>query len=384
MSKVQEKLGKRPNENSLDATQLDDGDGDIPIRDIENLFCSSVTINCALQIGCVPCAYKVCCFDVALDSAFCKLVPNQRPEQCPRSKEVDTSDSRDGETIGYKQGLRTVLTVGDGDFSFSLAIARLLLSKHDGNKCKGPKPSLVATSYESRETLRKVYPNFDKTASELDSLGAILCFEVDATRLAETLPSSVAKSMKFNRIIWNFPCTAISQGQDGQNDAMDHNKQLVREFVENARRFMVHGGELQMCHKTKPPFNQWKIEEVALELRENSEPKVCYKGRIVLDRCLLPPYQPRKALHAKSFPCHDACFYVFSVSDCNVTAEAHSATLLEPARKYDLSSNQITSPGLYPVSPELIHCIRDKLLAQAATKRNKQNNGGKYKKRRKR
>jgi len=36
-----------------------------------------------------------------------------------------------------------------------------------------------------------------------------------------------------------------------------------------------------------------------------------YAGKIVLDRALILPYIPRKALDRKSFPCHDACIYVF-------------------------------------------------------------------------
>lgn len=36
-----------------------------------------------------------------------------------------------------------------------------------------------------------------------------------------------------------------------------------------------------------------------------------YKGRMVFDKCVFCPYTPRKALDRKSFPCHDACVYVF-------------------------------------------------------------------------
>ena len=43
-------------------------------------------------------------------------------------------------------------------------------------------------------------------------------------------------------------------------------------------------------------------------------------GRLVLDRCLLPPYVPRKALDRKSFPVHDACTYVFSLEALDMTS----------------------------------------------------------------
>lgn len=348
----------------------------VPIRNIENLFCSSVTIDCALRHNCVPCAYKIGCFDVALDSEFCKTVPNQRPEQCPRSNNNHVMETSDTMGFSHRQEGFKVLTVGDGDLSFSLAVALLLSRKQNRSAEPLQLNNLVATAYESKETLCSVYPNFEENASKLESLGVTLKFNVDATRLAETLePPASANNNMFHRIIWNFPCTAIREGQDGQNNAMEQNKQLVREFVENARRFVIDGGEILMCHKTKPPFNQWRIEEVALELCDNSEPKVRYVGRMVLDRSLIPPYQPRKALHSKSFPCHDACFYVFRVSRCNRNKEPNrvAGTIPTNLKEFDSEAANSSHPQrLYPVTINLILLIREKHLIAANDKRKRQ------------
>ena len=177
---------------------------EVPIRDTDHLFASPTTIACAHT--CVPCAYKVGLFDVALDKDFCKQVPNQRPEQCPRNSATTSVVG----TLGFQPSGMSALTVGDGDFSFSLALARILRPRHT-------KSVLVATSYEDEETLREVYPDFDKTLSELDSLGAKVCYKVDATRLKDTLPPSlVSKGVLYHRICWNFPCSAIAKGQDGR------------------------------------------------------------------------------------------------------------------------------------------------------------------------
>lgn len=293
-----------------------------PCRDHSRLYTSVITYQCASQNVCIPCAYKICTFDVALDAAFTKMVPNARPESCPRSATTTASEcGRDG-TMGYQRGM-SVLTVGDGDLTFSLAVARILFAN------SGKKPSqqhrnssrLVATSYESRDTLLKVYPNIGETIQELESLGAAVCYQVDATNIAGTLPEDVFKSSgskRFNRITWNFPCSAIGSGQDGQNDAMEFNKRLIRDFISNsiASKLLGEGdGEIHMLHKTKPPFNQWQIESVALEgldgKGKGAKDELEYKGRIAFDRCLMPPYVPRKALDKKSFTCHDACTYVF-------------------------------------------------------------------------
>ena len=293
-----------------------------PSRERSHLYASTITYQCATQNVCIPCAYKICTFDVALDTVFTKMVPNARPESCPRSFSTSASEcGRDG-TMGYQKGM-SVLTVGDGDLTFSLAVARILFANSGKNAVQQYRNSsrLVATSYESRETLFKVYPNIGETIRELESMGATVCYQVDATNIAETLPEDVRRVHNgFNRITWNFPCSAIGSGQDGQNDAMEFNKQLIRDFVRNSitsKLLDENDGEIHMLHKTKPPFNQWQIESVALEGLDGKskgdkiELGLEYKGRIAFDRCLMPPYVPRKALDKKSFTCHDACTYVF-------------------------------------------------------------------------
>ena len=164
-----------------------------PRRNIDQLHCPSITYLCAigalpqpinniLAAGqevtkpCVPCAYKICNFDIALDTDFTKRIPNQRPEQCPRSSSSGASlgggsYDLDG-TMGYRRGMN-VLTVGDGDFTFSSAVARLVIGdgnseSDDGTNKKG---MVVATSYEDSQTLRRIYPDFDNTLECLKSCG---------------------------------------------------------------------------------------------------------------------------------------------------------------------------------------------------------------------
>lgn len=308
----------------------DDVNDGIPIRKCSNLYTSQTTLHCALHRHCVPCAYKVGSFDVALDQDFCRAIPNQRPEQCPRSKQDKATEG----TLGFRRNM-AVLTVGDGDFTFSLAMARLLGGK------------VVATSYESKEKLIEVYPGIKQTIAELESLGVTICYQVDATRLKETLPTTIT-IFQFDRIVWNFPCSAVTMGQDGQNEEMEKNKTLVQDFVANSRHLLKPQGQIHLNHKTKPPFNQWNIEEVAVETcqdeNDTDSPNVYYLGRVVFDRFLFPPYVPRKALHHKSFPSHDACTFVFGLdrkgslatdvidfdkmSKINVTSEPNASTLV--------------------------------------------------------
>ena len=291
-------------------------------RDCRSLYAAFDTIDCASQALCVPCAYKIGTFDCSLDKEFTNRVPNTRPENCPRtSLGSDTHNQGKQGSMGFRRGM-DVLTVGDGDLTFSLAVARIIMPNGGtpaGNIQSG---RLVATSYESHQVISGIYPSLGDTVKELVSLGSLVYYEVDATDLCNVLIGKAP--LKFDRIVWNFPCSAVSSGQDGQNSAMEINKELIRNFVKNAVPLLREGGEIHMAHKTKPPFNHWEIEKVASEgLKKQqtdydgkNKPKANsmeYKGRIVFDKCCLPPYTPRKALDKKSFTCHDACVYVFGL-----------------------------------------------------------------------
>ena len=365
-----------------------------PIRNIDALYCSSITYACARGTlaatlfgdptrsvssqstdtetppkPCISCAYKIANFDIALDSEFTRAVPNVRPECCPRSKlqyhrnkcsDVNHKDIPDS-VLGYQKGM-SVLTVGDGDFTFSLAVARLVCSESSGK--------VVATSYEDNSTLRNVYPDFTSTLKELEQYNTEVCYKVDATCLNKTLPNSLTLENggdKYHRIIWNFPCTAISSGQDGQNSAMEENKELVRNFVSNALPYLEDDGEILMAHKTKPPFCHWGLDEVALQGSDCN--KVEYKGRLVFDKSLLKPYTPRKALDRKSFPCHDACVYVFGWKQ-------------ERKRSIKVSGFQPTIPRMIKVTTATIEELRT-LHLRLATMNDRRSKSGNKRQRRK-
>lgn len=409
------------------------GDDSLIFRDTEKLYASIITVNCArgiinhqnrstadmdddhhddgvnsstknttnihtsLVVGCVPCAYKIGGFHSSWDPGFTRSCPNQRPEQCPRSHcgssvDVVSDDGApsDNQIPGFSHGMR-VLIVGDGDFSFSLGLARQIsTTQRHGDRVQGRHDRstfLVATSYEKESTLLNVYgTSFRQTVQELKSFGVHLAYEVDATALAETLPQSVLNDndndegtvlhrRTFHRICWNFPCTAIAEGQDGQNEQMQDNKRLVQGFVQSSRALLAPDcGEIHICHKTKPPYNQWKLEEqVELGLQDqerklqtlaspSSLPTLSYSGRIVLDRFLLKPYTPRKALDRKSFPCHDACFYIFAVNNTNNQNRVHDEHDMSflPTIPIGEDGNETKGPkSLVRVDETLIRSIRE-------------------------
>ena len=224
-------------------------------RDTRGLFVLGTTLHCA-HGGCVPCCYKI--FQHAGPSST-RLRPNERPELCHRlraglpSTEPPTASANGTgpRRCGMYDGRMHILTVGDGNFSFSLALARRL--------CPFDAGSLVATSHESAETVRRVYPDAAAHIDELTALGASVYHGVDATALDETLPATARR--QYHRVVWNFPCIGrgLSAGSDGQNAEMDANKQLVQGFGASAARLLGPEAELHITHKTKPPYCQWMV-----------------------------------------------------------------------------------------------------------------------------
>jgi hypothetical protein len=189
------------------------------------------TYRCIVDHHCIPCLYKV--FPkgefykypkassekpfVAGAKHNVSLPPNQRPEQCAHAKRPQYSG-----LYAPNSGQR-VLTVGDGDFSFSLALAQGLLSTSCGGNTSSSSAAstLVATSHESHASVLKVYPNCRDTLAALHSCNnnhsssssssstapLTVHHDVDATALSlcEHL-----KGQRFDRVVWNFPCVSNS------------------------------------------------------------------------------------------------------------------------------------------------------------------------------
>ena len=88
-----------------------------------------------------------------------------------------------------------VLTVGDGNLSFSLQLAEACAAL-DG--CSAS--NLVATTYDTLQELQTSFPGVGATLGRLRQLGAFCFHGVDACAL-----HSVPTSFAFDRIVWNFP-----------------------------------------------------------------------------------------------------------------------------------------------------------------------------------
>jgi 25S rRNA (uracil2634-N3)-methyltransferase len=244
------------------------------IRQYDDIFVHSDTLTCTLS-GCVPCLYKInpsgLWFDEENDN-YLIVKENQRPEMCPRS---NSSTYR-----GLYNQRMNILTLGDGDFSFSLSI------------CKGLKPKyakhLVSTSYESYKTVRSTYLSAHEHILELQSLGSQVLHNVDACQLSEgNLPE-----FKFDRVVWNFPCVAAQNGLDGQATELQLNIDMMKSFFQNVGNVLKqlpdsgseeasYPSEVHITHKTIEPFSWWHMEDIA------KSQGFALIGKIVFDRLAL-------------------------------------------------------------------------------------------------
>ncbi|CAK8565796.1 unnamed protein product [Lathyrus sativus] len=142
-----------------------------------------------------------------------------------------------------------ILLVGDGDFSFSLSLAKVFASASN----------IVASSLDTYAEVTKKYKNAKSNLEELQKLGAYLLHGVDATQM-KFHPD--LKMWRFDRIIFNFPHAGFHGKEDNLMMIKMH-MDLVFGFFKNASHMLRINGEVHVNHKTPPPFDTWNIEKLA-------------------------------------------------------------------------------------------------------------------------
>lgn len=292
-------------------------------RDCRDLFCLSSTAICATFKRCISCCYKLCVWS----SPHTTLPRNVRPEDCKSCKHASS--------CRLFAGCR-VLTVGDGDLSFSVALKR-------GGAL------VQATSLASNLTdLQQRYPTL-AVSEHVAELKGHIAYGVDATRLADYVKE------RFDRVCFNFPSVDVGDGLDGQSpksrradtEAVNANAQLVERFAHSALDVLESHGELLITHKTLPPYSWWGVSRIAAV-----GPLRC-RGAIVMDRSAFPPYINRKAKSPRSFPATDAVTYVF----CGAAPRKPSAKpppTLPPGPASHRDEDPQSTPFFANVSPGLV------------------------------
>eukprot|EP00850_Spirogloea_muscicola_P022540 SM000300S11715 [mRNA] locus=s300:77264:79288:+ [translate_table: standard] len=159
-----------------------------------------------------------------------------------------------------------ILLVGEGDFSFSLALARLI----------GSGSGLVATTLD----LEDKYSSGRNIVDDLRATGATVLFGVDANRLGpclhvelQLLGTTGKRKRKqgtrcvtdepFDRIVFNFP--HIGCGIKDQDVNVWKNKVLVFNFFLSAVPLLHRDGRLHLAIKNGKPYRLWHVTDLAVQ-----------------------------------------------------------------------------------------------------------------------
>ncbi len=174
-----------------------------------------------------------------------------------------------------------VLTVGDGDLSFSYAL----------HKCY-PELDLHASILDSFDTLRRKYDNH--FLDKLLGCGMPVHAEVDVTK-----PGSFEafQANAFDLIIFQFPLLPGFKSQaDYRNEVGAYsintlNRRLVRQFLQHAFGFLLDDRGQRLCYVTSKdvkPYSDWNIENIAAGLDG-----VNFIGQHAFNISSFPEYQIR-------------------------------------------------------------------------------------------
>lgn len=192
-----------------------------------------------------------------------------------------------------------LLVLGDGDFSFSAALARI-------NSAQSARSArLTVTSLDSHATAVEKYvgagANLDALA--LDTNVTVL-HGVDATKLP------VSPSFVFDTIVWNFPyppgiiVVASTAGAS-----------LISGFLACARNVLAPGGQIRLLMAKEQggssrdysgTRSNWDIEALAREHR------FVVSEVLPFNFSLYPGYKPRREINGESFPYQDARVYILT------------------------------------------------------------------------
>ncbi|CAB4307377.1 unnamed protein product [Prunus armeniaca] len=154
--------------------------------------------------------------------------------------------------IKHYSSYQKILLAGEGDFSFSVCLARAF----------GLAVNMVATSLDSRESLMLNYSKAMSNVKELEARGCKVLHEVDVHSMSQH-PFLIR--VRFDRIIYNFPHAGFFSSERNRLQIWFH-QDLVRGFLKNACEMLTAIGEIHVTHKTTFPFTEWKIVELAKEV----------------------------------------------------------------------------------------------------------------------
>eukprot|EP00948_MAST-09A_sp_MAST-9A-sp1_P004314 g4314.t1 len=172
-----------------------------------------------------------------------------------------------------------ILLVGEGNFSFALALATILRNKvkdgegsgtdqghyEDGEKNDNTLPRLVATCYDSESAVESKYEDAMEKVSALREMGVPVHFSVDATDLPAAMKRKAIRT-NFSKIVFNFPHTGCGEKDTLKN--IQRHQSFLCAFLQSARKLLLRSETLSnsslsssviITLKRGEPYTSWKL-----------------------------------------------------------------------------------------------------------------------------
>ncbi|MCQ8878582.1 DUF2431 domain-containing protein [Pseudoalteromonas shioyasakiensis] len=193
-----------------------------------------------------------------------------------------------------------ILTVGDGDLSFSHALK---------DACK-PR-SLVASTYDSQTTLETKYS--ENALAPLRDAGVTILTEFDVTKESDWQRLGL---QKFDVVIFQFPLIPAFKSESTFKQQVKPNtlnRALLHQFIKHACDYALDKAGPQLCYITSKdvkPYLHWNIEG-SLVQRLNAS----YIGQMPFAINQFPGYKIRNVDRDKHVKDTSGITYVFSPDD---------------------------------------------------------------------
>ncbi|RCV12142.1 hypothetical protein SETIT_2G245700v2 [Setaria italica] len=224
----------------------------------------------------------------------------EEEEHKKKRKKKEEEKGQGVKWLGHYSSTQDILLVGDGDFSFSLALATAF----------GSGANLVATSLDTYETLKSKYSKAESNITNLKRLSATVLHGVD-TKKMKLHPD--LKKRRFDRIVFNFPHAGFKGKEDDMHMINSH-RELVWGFFNNALHLLRPYCEIHISHKTGGAYDRWDIEDLAFGASLVLVEKVAFQQEDY------PGYNQKRGDSARSDEAFDlgTCFtFMFRIRDLN-------------------------------------------------------------------
>lgn len=201
-----------------------------------------------------------------------------------------------------------ILTIGDGDLSFSSAVAQ-----YHQPKC------LVASVYDSLSEVERKYGL--RHYNDLQKQQIQVVSELDITK-----PNSFAAldGRQFDLVIFQFP---LHPGFDSKEEyhakpeVVDNNllnRQLLRYFLLNSLEYLLDSRGAQLCYITSKdvkPYSDWNIENSLLD-HSKTQHTFKFVGQMSFDAILFSGYRVRNVNRDKYVKSTAAKTFVWCAKKC--------------------------------------------------------------------